>query len=338
MKQSSSVILVCGGAGFIGSNFIRQLLIRQPKAIVVCFDALTYAGSRNNLPLENPRLLFVKGDITDEQAVERAFKKYKPAHVINFAAESHVDRSIHGGAAAFAHTNVYGTTVLLQALLRAPQVEKFVQVSTDEVYGSLSLKSKKKFTEEAPLAPNSPYAASKAAADQMARAFHKTYGLPIVVTRCSNNYGPYQYPEKLIPFSITRLMEGKPIAIYGDGQYVRDWIHVDDHSSALILALMQGVPGEIYNIGADDEISNLELAYRLLTHFNKDVSAIRFVADRPGHDRRYAIDASKARRALEWKPVHSLDTSFETTVAWYVSNTSWIKKALKRADAANAHI
>ncbi len=335
----SSTILVCGGAGFIGSNFIRQVLSTSAKARIVCVDALTYAGNKENLKgLPAKRFTFIKGDITDRVPMKRLFEKYAPDYVINFAAESHVDRSIHVGAEAFVHTNVLGTTVLFEALRHTPSIQKFVHVSTDEVYGALPLGSKKKFTEQSPLAPNSPYAASKASADLIARAYHVTYGSPIVVTRCSNNYGPYQHPEKLIPYSITRLIEGKPIAIYGDGKYVRDWIHVEDHCSALTLALLKGVPGEVYNIGADDEINNLTLAERMLQYFKKNKSAIVFVKDRPGHDRRYAIDASKIKKEFGWEPRHSFRASFGPTIAWYVENMNWVRRALMRAGRANTHI
>jgi len=335
----SATIVVCGGAGFIGSNFIRHVLSRAPKATIVCVDALTYAGSRDNLKgLSTGRLIFIKGDITDAPHMAQILKKYEPSYVINFAAESHVDRSIHGGAVPFIRTNALGATVLLEVLKRAPQVRKFVQVSTDEVYGSLSLSSKKKFTERSPLAPNSPYAASKTAADLMARSFYTTYGLPVVVTRCSNNYGPYAYPEKFIPYSVLRLMEGKPIVLYGDGRYVRDWIHVEDHCSALVRALLRGVPGEIYNIGADDEVDNLTLAKRMLAYFKKDESALSFIQDRPGHDRRYAIDASKIRKELGWNPRHTLHTSFAPTIAWYVQGADALRRTLSRTGAANTHI
>ena len=335
----SATIVVCGGAGFIGSNFIRHVLSWAPKATIVCVDALTYAGNRDNLKgLPTGRLIFIKGDITDAPHMARIFKKYGPSYVINFAAESHVDRSIHGGAVPFIRTNALGATVLLETLKRAPQVQKFIQVSTDEVYGSLSLGSKKKFTERSPLAPNSPYAASKAAADLMARSFYITYNLPVVVTRCSNNYGPYAYPEKLIPYSVLRLMEGKPIALYGDGRNVRDWVHVEDHCSALVRALLRGVPGEIYNIGADDEVDNLTLAKRMLAYFKKDESALSFIQDRPGHDRRYAIDASKIQKELGWKPRHALRTSLAPTIAWYVKSAGALRRTLARTGAANTHI
>lgn len=334
-----TTILVCGGAGFIGSNFIRQVLAQSRGTKVVCVDSLTYAGNRDNLKeFSKEQFTFVKGDITDVEHMGKLFKKYSPSYVINFAAESHVDRSIHVGAEAFIRTNVLGVAVLLEALRSTASVKKFVQVSTDEVYGALSLTTRKRFTEHSPLAPNSPYASSKASADLVARAYHVTYGLPVVITRCSNNYGCYQHPEKFIPYSITRLMEGKPIAIYGDGRYVRDWIHVEDHCSALVRALLDGVPGEIYNIGADEEIDNLTLANRMLNYFKKDKSAITFVKDRPGHDRRYAIDASKIRKELGWKPEHSFSTSFESTIAWYAKNEGWVRRALARSGSPNTHI
>ncbi len=340
MKSFGDVtILIFGGAGFIGSNFIRKVIFLSPNTKVVCVDVLTYAGNKENLEgLPKERFIFVKGDIADRAHMQKLFKKYSPAYVINFAAESHVDRSIHGGVEAFIRTNVLGVTVLLEVLRHTPSIKKFVQVSTDEVYGSLHLASKKKFTEQSPLAPNSPYAASKTSSDLIARAYHMTYGLPIVITRCSNNYGPYQYPEKLIPYSIIRLMEGKPIAIYGDGRYVRDWIHVEDHCTALILALLRGVPGEIYNIGAGEEVDNLTLAERMLRFFKKSKSEIVFVKDRPGHDRRYAIDSSKIQKELGWRPKHTFHSSFEPTIAWYVQNAAWVRRSLARAGTANIHI
>jgi len=331
--MGNETILVTGGAGFIGSNFIRYVLARHPKVKIVCVDVLTYAGSRDNLKgLDANRLTFVKGDITDVAHMARVFKKHAPQYVINFAAESHVDRSIYLGAYAFMHTNVLGTTVLLDTARKAGYpIKKFLQVSTDEVYGSLELKSKKKFTENSPLEPNSPYAASKAAADLVARSFYITHGLPLVITRCSNNYGPYQYPEKLIPYSTMLLIEGKPMKIYGDGLYVRDWIHVEDHCSALLLVLVAGAPGEIYNVGADDEVNNLALAKTLIKYLGKDEkTSIEFVKDRLGHDRRYAIDSSKIQRELGWKPSHKFSNSFEPTIAWYVENVRWVRKSLVR--------
>lgn len=336
----NKVILVLGGAGFIGSNFIRKVLREHAKTSVVCVDALTYAGNKENLRgLPKERLTFVKGDITDRALMKRVLIKHKPTHVINFAAESHVDRSIHGGAEAFVRANVLGTAVVLEAIKEsAPALQKFVQVSTDEVYGTLQLGSKKKFTESSPLAPNSPYAASKAAGDLIARSFFVTHGVPVVITRCSNNYGPYQHPEKLIPYSISRLLAGQPLAIYGDGKNVRDWVHVEDHCSALWLALANGAPGEVYNIGAGDEVNNLSIADKLLSYFKKDRSSLVFVQDRPGHDRRYAIDSSKFAKDLGWKPKHTLQSSFTETAAWYVENQGWVQRALARAGASNTHI
>ena len=331
-------ILVCGGAGFIGSNFIRYFLAKHTKSRIVCLDLLTYSGNRDNLKdLPKDRFAFVKGDIADRSLVSRTFKKYKPDYVINFAAETHVDRSIHGETLEFVHTNVVGTTVLLEAVNNAPSVKKLVHISTDEVYGTLSLGSREKFTETTPLRPNSPYAASKAAGDLMARSFFETYGTPVVITRSSNNYGPYQHPEKLIPYSISRLLSGKPIALYGDGKYVRDWLHVEDHCSGIELALFNGKPGEVYNIGAGDEVSNLDLAKRMIKLLGKDASSIAFIKDRPGHDRRYAIDSRKIRRELGWKPKHSFARSFAPTVDWYLKNQDWTKWALSHGKV-NAHI
>lgn len=339
LAMHSGTILVCGGAGFIGSNFIRHILGQYPRMRVVCVDALTYAGTKENLAeLPKNRLVFVKGDICDKMLLRRVIKKYKPVYAINFAAESHVDRSVHSGAAVFARTNAEGVVVLLESLRQeAPQLKKFVQVSTDEVYGSLSLSAKKAFTEDSPLSPRSPYAASKAAGDLLAHSFFETYEMPVVITRCSNNYGPYQHPEKFIPFSIVRLMEGKPIALYGDGKNVRDWIHVVDHCSALVLALQKGIPGEVYNVGADTEVSNLVLAKELLRLFGKGDSGLQFTPDRPGHDRRYAIDASKIKKELGWKPKHVLSTSLYKTVLWYQTNPQWLAQVLRKG-SLNPHI
>jgi len=335
----STTMVVCGGAGFIGSNFIRYIFSESPKTKIVCVDALSYAGNKDNLKgFPKERFIFVKGDIVDTKAMSHLFSKYQPAFVINFAAESHVDRSIHGGALDFFRINTGAAVALFDVARTLPTLKKFVHVSTDEVYGSLELNSKRKFNEHSPLSPNSPYAASKAAADLAALAYHATYGVPIVVTRCSNNYGPYQHPEKLIPYSIARLLEGRPIAIYGDGRNVRDWIHVIDHCSALALTLAKGVPGEVYNIGANDEVDNLSLAKQMLSFLKRDKNEIIFVKDRPAHDRRYSIDASKIRKELGWKPAYSFRTSFFATIAWYVHNESWMRRALARAGTANTHV
>jgi dTDP-glucose 4,6-dehydratase len=315
-----STLLVTGGCGFIGSNFIRRLMAADPTLHVVNLDALTYAGNPANLAdLEsNPRYRFVQGDITDATAVRHAFS-FKVRHVIHFAAESHVDRSILDSG-PFVRTNVVGTQTLLDAA-RAFQVERFVQVSTDEVYGSLG--STGYFTEETPLAPNSPYSASKAAADLLVRSYAHTYGFPAVITRCSNNYGPYQFPEKLIPLFVTNLLADQPVPVYGDGQQVRDWIHVDDHCAAVEAVWRKGTPGEVYNIGGRSEKTNLELTHTLIALLHKPLSLIRYVKDRPGHDRRYAIDCDKIERELGWKPVVPFEQGLRDTIAWYQSHKAW---------------
>jgi dTDP-glucose 4,6-dehydratase len=293
-------ILVCGGAGFIGSNFIRLVLEREKKAVILNFDKLTYAGSLDNLEdLPDPeRYRFLQGDIANPAQVEEAFEEFKPDYVINFAAETHVDRSIHMCSLELVNANVVGVFNILEAVKKRPRVKNYVQVSTDEVYGSLSLGSKKKFKEDTAYMPNTPYAATKADGDLLCRAYWHTFKTPVVVTHCSNNYGPYQHPEKLVPFFILRLLENKNLPIYGDGKNVRDWIYVMDHAEALRLCLLRSKPGEIYDIGSNNEMNNLEIAALLLKQFGRDKSSIEFVTDRPAHDRRYAIDASKIRREL----------------------------------------
>ncbi|MBI1850946.1 MAG: dTDP-glucose 4,6-dehydratase [Planctomycetes bacterium] len=312
-------VLVTGGAGFIGSNFIRHFLTAHPDSEVVNFDLLTYAGNLENLrELEHePRYEFVKGDIADDKSVTNVMRDVDA--VVNFAAESHVDRSIHDPR-AFIRTNVLGTQVLLTAA-RERDVSRFVQVSTDEVYGSLGPTGA--FTEETPLAPNSPYSASKAAADMLVRAAFHTYRAPVIVTRCSNNYGPFQFPEKLIPLMIANALEGKPLPVYGDGMNVRDWIYVGDHCEAIDRVLEAGRPGEIYNVGASNERPNLDIVRRILSELKKPESLITYVKDRPGHDRRYAIDSTKIQRELGWKPKHSLDDGLRETVQWYLDRRAW---------------
>ncbi|MGE5553685.1 MAG: dTDP-glucose 4,6-dehydratase [Betaproteobacteria bacterium] len=314
-------ILVTGGAGFIGSNFIRYWLERH-EGEVVNLDLLTYAGNLENLAgvERNPRYRFVRGDIADRELVDELLDGVEA--VVNFAAESHVDRSIHD-AGAFIRTNVAGTQVLLEAA-RHRGIRRFMQISTDEVYGSLGPTGA--FTEETPLAPNSPYSASKAAADLLVRAYHQTYGLDTVITRCSNNYGPYQFPEKLIPLMVTNALEGKELPVYGDGLNVRDWIHVRDHCRAIDLVLHQGRAGGVYNVGAGEERTNLELVRALLRLLDKPESLIRFVADRPGHDRRYAIDSTKIRRELGWRPEIPFAEGLRETVEWYGANRLWWEK------------
>lgn len=332
-------IIVTGGAGFIGSNFIRYILKRQPSARILNFDKLTYSGNLENLKdiSKNPRYSFVLGDISDSAKVSAVFKKFKPDYVINFAAETHVDRSIHGGTEQFLRTNVEGVRVLLEAIRVFP-VKKFVQVSTDEVYGSLPIREGKKFTETSPFKPNSPYAATKAGADLLCRAYYSTWKLPIVVTNCSNNFGPYQYPEKLIPFFITRILAGKKVPLYGDGKNVRDWLYVEDHCEALLLSMFKGRSGETYNIGGNAEFSNYEIANMILVHFGKNKGQIKYVADRPGHDRRYAIESSKIRRELGWKPKHSFKTALASTLVWYLDNLIWLKTLEQKEKAFNKHL
>lgn len=315
-------VLVTGGCGFIGSNFIHLLLEKHSDLTVINFDALTYAGNLANLAAvtDQPRYRFVRGDITDREAV-RSVLRHGVDAVIHFAAESHVDRSILDST-PFVRTNVLGTQVLLDAA-REFRVGRFVHVSTDEVYGSLGPTGA--FTETTPLAPNSPYAASKAASDMLALACHHTHGFPVVVTRCSNNYGPYQFPEKLIPLFIKNLLADQLVPVYGDGQQVRDWIHVRDHCAAVELVWRQGRPGEVYNIGGRSEKANLTLTYLLLDLLGKPRSLIRHVTDRLGHDRRYAIDCSKIERELGWTPSVRFEDGLRQTVDWYRANQEWVR-------------
>jgi dTDP-glucose 4,6-dehydratase len=315
-------ILVTGGCGFIGSNFISHLLESNRELRVVNLDALTYAGNHANLAAwaNDSRYEFVKGDISNREAVRTAIGVGVEA-IINFAAESHVDRSIHDSG-PFLRTNVIGTQVLLDAA-REFAVPRFVQISTDEVYGSLGATGY--FSEETPLAPNSPYAASKAAADLLVRSYHHTFGLPVLITRCSNNYGPRQFPEKLIPLFVTNLMRDEPVPVYGDGLNVRDWIHVRDHCRAVECVWRQGRIGEVYNIGGRSERTNLELCHTLLKVLQKPTTLIRFVKDRPGHDRRYAIDCSKIERELGWKPEWNFEDGLRDTIRWYQNNSAWVE-------------
>jgi dTDP-glucose 4,6-dehydratase len=316
---------VTGGAGFIGSAFVRLLLDELPASRVTNFDALTYAGNPDNLAgLDPARHRFVRGDICDRSAVLAALGEGTDV-IFNFAAESHVDRSILS-ADEFLRTNVLGTQVLLDAA-RARAVRRFVQVSTDEVMGSLAEDEGAFFTEESPLAPNSPYAASKAAAEHLVRAARHTHGLDCVVTRCGNNYGPRQFPEKLIPLLVSNALADEPIPVYGDGRNVRDWIYVEDHCRAVLAAAERGRAGEVYNVGARNERRNLEVVESILAALGKPASLIRFVKDRPGHDRRYAIDPSKVESELGWRPVETWETGLRKTLQWYAQNTDWIARA-----------
>jgi len=315
-------ILVTGGCGFIGSNFIRRM-IASPEARITNLDKLTYAGNLENLrDLEgHPRYTFVKGDIAEPADVEKAYSA-QIDWVINFAAESHVDRSILDPA-AFVKTNIYGTYLMLEEARRRG-CEKFVQVSTDEVYGSLPATGN--FREDTPLSPNSPYSASKASADMLVMAYHRTFGLPAVITRCSNNYGPYQFPEKLIPLLVSNALDDRPLPIYGDGLNVRDWIHVEDHCAALALALAKGEPGRVYNVGAENERTNLEIVELILKVLDKPKSLITYVKDRPGHDRRYAIDNARIKKELGFEVRVPFGRGMEETVRWYVDNRAWWEK------------
>ena len=318
-----STILVTGAAGFIGSNFVRLLLRERGEVRVIALDALTYAGNLHNLAdsSENPRYTFVRGDICDQTVLEPLFAAGLDA-VVNFAAETHVDRSIHG-ATAFVHANILGVQTMLD-LTRTYEVPRFLQVSTDEVYGSLGETGK--FTEATPLAPNSPYSASKASADMLVQAYHHTFGLPTLITRCSNNYGPYQFPEKLIPLFVTNLLEGRKVPLYGDGLNVRDWVHVDDHCEAILAVLEKATPGSVYNIGGDRELPNIEIARRILSHLERDENWIEYVTDRPGHDRRYAMDIRRIAADLGWRPRVDFERGIADTIDWYVANEDWWRR------------
>lgn len=320
-------LLVTGGAGFIGSNFILYWLDKYPQDKIINLDKLTYAGNLENLKSveKNENYQFVRGDICDPQIVNSLIKNYSISIIIHFAAESHVDRSILDPA-PFIKTNIEGTYVLLEAALKNGKI-RFHHISTDEVFGALPLNSKEKFNEKTPYNPRSPYSASKAASDHLVRAYSITYGLPVTISNCSNNYGPYQFPEKLIPLAITNLLEGKKVPIYGDGLYVRDWLYVLDHCRAIDLIIHRGKIGETYFIGGlTEDVSNLELIKKILKIMDKDESMIEFVKDRPGHDRRYAIDWSKIKKELGWQPTVDLETGLKMTIDWYQKNRTWWQK------------
>lgn len=341
MKYSPSTILVTGGAGFIGANFVLQW-IAEEGTTVVNLDKLTYAGNLANLASVrgDARHVFVKGDIGDAPFVAKLLAEHRPCAIVNFAAESHVDRSIHS-AGEFIETNVLGTFRLLESVRHywqtlspgEKEAFRFLHVSTDEVYGSLGT-TDPAFTERHNYQPNSPYSASKAGSDHLVRAWHHTYGLPVLTTNCSNNYGPFQFPEKLIPLVILSAMQGKPLPVYGDGQNVRDWLFVTDHCSAIRIVLAQGAPGEVYNIGGNSERTNLEVV-RSICHTLDDFlpssahrpheRLITFVQDRPGHDRRYAIDTSKVKRELGWQPTVAFEEGLKQTIRWYMNNEEWVR-------------
>jgi dTDP-glucose 4,6-dehydratase len=316
-------ILVTGGAGFIGSSFVRYVLRVRKDVHLVNYDALTYAGNLKNVAevADDPRYAFVRGDIADVSQVNSVFENHQFDAVVNFAAETHVDRSIFDSA-PFVRTNVEGTRCLLEAC-RKYRVSKYVQISTDEVYGSLGPTGS--FCETTPIDPSSPYSASKAAADLLVLSYYRTYDLPVVITRCSNNYGPYQFPEKLIPVLITNAMEDRPLPIYGDGLNVREWIFADEHSRAVLMALERGTPGQVYNIGSGHEKTNLDVVRSVLQVLGKPESLIQFVKDRPGHDRRYSIDCSKIQREWAWSSEIDFSAGLAATVAWYRDNQDWVR-------------
>jgi dTDP-glucose 4,6-dehydratase len=333
-------ILVTGGAGFIGSNFVKLMLEKHPDYKIINVDALTYAGNLENLKEidKNPNYKFIKADIRDREKIEEIFQKNEIALVVNFAAESHVDRSIEEPE-VFLTTNIIGTQVLLDAAKKCWKVKpndkyckeykpgvKFLQVSTDEVYGALGETGM--FVETMPLKPNSPYSASKASADMIVRAYNETFGMPVNITRCSNNYGPYQFPEKLIPLMINNCLKEKDLPIYGDGMQVRDWLHVSDHCSAIDTVLHKGRDGEVYNIGGNNEKANIQIVKLIISTLGKSENLIKYVKDRPGHDRRYPIDNTKITTELGWEPVYTFDQGMKETIQWYLENTQWIENII----------
>ncbi len=322
-------IIVTGGAGFIGSNFVYYELNNHPEDDIICLDALTYAGNMETLEaaLKNPKFKFVKGDIADRKLVYDLFEKEKPDIVVNFAAESHVDRSIENPE-IFLQTNIIGTSVLLDAC-RKYGIKRYHQVSTDEVYGDLPLdRPDLFFTEITPLHTSSPYSSSKASADLLVQAYHRTYGVPTTISRCSNNYGPYHFPEKLIPLMIINALHGKKLPVYGTGENVRDWLYVEDHCSAIDLVIRKGTVGEVYNIGGHNEHSNLEVVKIILQKLGKSEDLIEFVKDRPGHDRRYAIDPAKIHKELGWLPATKFADGIEKTIDWYLNHKDWWEKII----------
>lgn len=318
-------LLVTGGCGFIGSNFIRLMHGQHPNWTIVNLDLLTYAGNRQNLQdleRESDRYVFAQGDIRDPEFVTSLMEEQRVEAVVNFAAESHVDRSINDPS-PFVTTNVQGAQNMMECARRLG-IERFVHVSTDEVYGTLGMEDPA-FTEDTPLAPNSPYSASKAGADLMARAYHETYGLPVCITRCSNNYGPYQFPEKLIPLMFLKARAGEPLPVYGDGKNVRDWIHVDDHCRGVELTLLKGAPGRAYNFGGDAERANIDVVRTILRILDRPEDLITFVKDRPGHDQRYAMDYTLAERELGFSPNHTFEDGLRRTLDWYAQNEDWLQ-------------
>jgi len=321
--------VITGGAGFIGTNYVYYVLSKYPEEQFICIDKLTYAGSLENLEgaLKNDNFRFIKGDIADKDFIFKVFEEEKPDVVINFAAETHVDRSVVEPE-VFLQTNVIGTGVLLEAC-RKYGIKRFHQVSTDEVYGDLPLdRPDLFFTEETPLHASSPYSASKASADLLVLAYYRTFNLPVTISRCSNNYGPYQFPEKLIPLMIANALKDKPLPVYSKGENVRDWLYVEDHCEAVDLVVRKGKVGEVYNIGGHNERTNLEVVRIILKELGKSEDLIRFVTDRPGHDKRYAIDPAKINRELGWKPKTNFSEGIKMTIKWYVDNEQWLQNII----------
>lgn len=323
-------LIVTGGAGFIGSNFVRHMLNTYPDYTIINLDLLTYAGNKESLAdlIDNPKHIFVEGNITDRELLDQLITDYKVDGIINFAAESHVDRSILNPE-VFVETNIQGTLALLDAA-RKHKLKKYVQVSTDEVYGSLGAEGY--FTEDTPLAPNSPYSASKAGADMLVRSYFETYGMDVNITRCSNNYGPYHFPEKLIPLMITNAMDQKNLPIYGDGENIRDWLHVTDHCAAIDLVFHKGKSGEVYNVGGHNERTNNQIVDLIVDRLDVAKDLVTYVEDRLGHDRRYAIDPIKLETELGWKPKYTFDTGIVETIDWYLANEAWWRPLKEKAE------
>lgn len=321
-----STIMITGGAGFIGSNFIRNIIDRDYE--IINYDKLTYAGNLSNLKdIEGRKnYRFIKADICDPIMVKKAVNTYKPDVIINFAAETHVDRSIIGST-DFIVTNINGTRVLLDAAMEF-QVKRFIQISTDEVYGDLSDLNIRKFTVNTPLKPSSPYSATKASADMLALSYRRTYDMPVIITRCSNNYGPYQFPEKLIPLVIYKALRNESIPVYGDGKHIRDWIYVDDHNEAVLQVMENGIDGHVYNIGANNEMNNIELIEYILGIMNRDESLMEFIADRRGHDRHYAVDIEEIKEAIGFSASMSFDRGIRQTIEWYMNNLQWMEQCM----------
>ena len=334
-ERRGDTILVCGGAGFIGSNFVRYMLKKYPQDKVVVYDALTYAGNIDNLKsITSSRYSFYKGDIADKKSVQKVIQEQDVNYIINFAAESHVTRSLFLGAEEFVRTNVVGVHTLLEATRFSPRIKKFLHISTDEVYGSLELSEDRKFFEDDPFQPNVPYSATKAGGDLLVRAWHRSYNVPVVVTHCTNNYGPFQHPEKLIPNVLRRLIRNETVQIHGQGNHIRDWIFVEDHCRALDILLKQGVNGEVYNIAGNNEKSTLEVVKALIQLMGKSEDVIQFVQDRPGNDLRYSLHINKIKEQFGWEPKVSFEEGVERTVQWYKENIQWVEDSWRTQNQA----